>query len=181
MNVRKKLILAIFFALIIILSLIFPLVFMKDSSYNAASKLLSLASEKAIIDNQIFSLEALISVDGGYFLDPTEPPDPHIFAYIAIIAEGVEEFPNYVCAPKMWVIRVTDNCCEIPDELPEAPEIWETSLNLVSIEENKLIKNVFGGPVWPMNCLVHVIVQLISSVGEHFLLKATNLRIVSFG
>ena len=181
MVVRKKIITITIFSLIVVLSLLLPLVFMRTSNFSLASKLLSLATEEVTVGKQIYSLEALVSADGGFFIDPDNPPDPHIFAYIAVIAEDLEEFPVSVDAPKMWVIKVTDNCCEIPEELPESCEIWETNLKLASVNGNELIKNAFDGPIWQLNSLVHVIVQLTTSIGGTFLLKATNLRIVPFG
>jgi len=93
------------------------------------------------------------------------PPGSHLRAVITLTAEGTASFPDYVGADRLYVIY--------------GEEVWETAFaEEIRPRDNAHLNQIQlvarGGPKWPVESLVHLIVRItIKGQGYRFI-KALN-------
>ncbi|MGB9893989.1 MAG: hypothetical protein ACPLRA_06205 [Candidatus Saccharicenans sp.] len=118
--------------------------------------------ESLVIDGLKITMQAFIYRD---FMPSTEPSGSELRAVISLIAQNVSTFPDYITGDRLYVIYGTETWeSGFYEEIrPSSPG----QLNQITLLAN-------GGPKWPINSQITVIVRLVVKGQGHKYLKALN-------
>ena len=125
-------------------------------------KMLEAAPETLTIASRDYTLET------GLYRDffPVCPRDGRplmVSAYV--IADGEEAFPAALDADHVWVIN--------------GEEVWEKDLSDPEVggPVNRLVRTAKNGPLWKPHLYVDVVVRLVDTKGNTYLLRAADQEI----
>ena len=125
-------------------------------------KVLKAAPETLAIAGRDYTLETRLNRD--FF--PLCPPDGRPLTVVAhVVAAGEEAFPAALDADRVWVVN--------------GEEVWEASLvdGKVPAPANELVRSASNGPRWKPDLYVDVVVRLLDTKGNMYLIRAADQKI----